>query len=128
MPDTLKWKYSDLTFLQNRRHLWFKKGNISLFTRQFHKTNLEMRELKQIEDRRTHSFRVDWVDREQGGCQQAGGRTEEQPGDGRVVEQDHHDTVQGQVGQVESSGAQTEHPDCQPATLRIDRRGAGRAT
>ena len=36
-----------------------------------------------------------------------------------------HQAVQGQVGQVESSGAQTEHPDCQPATLRIDRRGRG---
>ena len=128
MPDTLKWKYSDFTFLQNTRHFWFEKRNISLFTRQFHKTNLEMRELEQIEEEKTHRFTVHRVDSEHGGCQEAGGGAEEQPGDGRVVEQDHHDTVQGQVGQVESSGAQTEHPDCQPATLRIDRRGAGRAT
>ena len=62
------------------------------------------------------------MDGEQGSCQETGGGAEKQPGDGRVVEQDHHDTVQGQVGQVESSGAQTEHPDCQPATGRIDSR------
>ena len=68
------------------------------------------------------------MDGEESSCQETGGRAEEQPGEGRVVEQDHHQAVQGQVGQVESSGAQTEHPDCQPATLRIDRRGAGRAT
>ena len=57
MPDTLKWKYSDFTFLHNKRHFWFKKRDISLFTRQFDKTNLEMRELKQIaaEDSPLHS-------------------------------------------------------------------------
>ena len=59
---------------------------------------------------------MDRVDGEQGGSQEAGGGPEEQPGDGRVVEQQHHRTVEPQVGQVESSGAETEEPDCQPAT------------
>ena len=116
MPDTLKWKYSDFTFLQNTRHFWFKKRNISLFTRQFHKTNLEMRELEQIEEEKTHSFTVDWVHSEHGGRQEAGGGPEEQPGDGRVVEQHHHHAVHRQVGEVEGSGTEAEHPDCQPAT------------
>ena len=71
---------------------------------------------------------MDRVDGEQGGSQEAGGGPEEQPGDGRVVEEDHHTTVQPQVGQVESSGTETEHPDCQPATGRIDSREARRVS
>ena len=55
------------------------------------------------------------MDGEQGSCQETGGGAEEQPGDGRVVEQDHHQAVEGQVGEMESAGTETEHPDCEPA-------------
>ena len=93
-----------------------------MFTRQFHKTNLEMREFKQIEEKTTHSFRVGRVDREHGGGQEAGGGAEHQPGDGRVVEQEDDQAVEGEVGEVEGPGTEAEHPDCQPATGGIDRR------
>ena len=54
-----------------------------------------MREFKQIEEKTTHSFRVGRVDREHGGGQEAGSGAEHQPGDGRVVEQEDDQAVEG---------------------------------
>ena len=87
-----------------------------------------MREFKQIEEKTTHSFRVDRVDREHGGGQEAGGGAEHQPGDGRVVEQEDDQAVEGEVGEVEGPGTEAEHPDCQPATVEIDRLEARRVS
>ena len=71
---------------------------------------------------------MDWVDSEHGGCQEAGGGPEEQPGDGGVVEQQHHQAVDSQVGEVEGEGTEAEHPDCQSATRRIDSREVRRVS